>query len=377
LKGHIPPHANDRNPGRRLKIGYVSPDFHLHAESFFTVPLLGHHDHAAYEIHCYSSVIRPDPITEWLRQRADGWREVRDENDEALAQIIRRDGIDILVDLTMHMAHNRAPLFARKPAPVQACWLAYPGGTGLEAMDYRLTDAFMDPFDADMSCYVEQSIRLPDCWVVYDPLSDLPPRPAEQTGPITFGSLNNPSKLNDPLLALWARVLQAVPGSRLLLQVLSREHRRHIGCVMESLGIAPERLQFAGRMERPEYLRCYDRIDIALDPLPYNGITTTCDALYMGTPVLTLAGQTAAGRAGKAMLNTIGLGELVTHTPDEFVRRAAELAADLPHLIALRRGLRARLSGSPLMDAPRFARNIEAAYRHMWRQWCAEGDTLR
>ena len=371
LKSHIQPHTNDPTPDRRLKVGYVSPDFREQAESFFTVPLLENHDHAACEIFCYSSVLRPDPITQRLRKHADVWRDVRGESDPALAHIIRRDGIDILVDLTMHMARNRAPLFARKPAPVQVCWLAYPGGTGLDTMDYRLTDAFMDPPDADTSCYVEHSLRLPHCWVVYDPLINIPPRPPEQTGPITFGSLNNPGKLNDPLVALWARVLQATPHSRLLLLALSGDHRQRIGRIMANLGIAQDRLQFVGRMARPQYLRCYDQIDIALDPLPYNGITTTCDALYMGTPVLTLAGPTAAGRAGTALLSTIGLSDLVAHTPDEFVEKAAHLAADLPRLIDLRRGLRARLTASPLMDAPRFARDIEAAYRHMWRQWCA------
>jgi len=372
LQAEIPPRANDRSPDRRLRVGYVSPDFRDQAESFFTVPLLANHDHAGFEVYCYSSVLRPDHVTARLRQCADVWRDVGGTSDEALAAIIREDRIDILVDLTMHMAGNRALVFARQPAPVQVCWLAYPGSTGLETMDYRLTDSFMDPPDADTSCYAEQSIRLPDCWVIYDPLIDLPPRPPEQTGPITFGSLNNPAKLNDPLLTLWARVLQAVPGSRLMLLVLSLEQRQRIGRLMESLGVASERLQFAGRMDRPQYLRCYDQIDIALDPLPYNGITTTCDALYMGVPVLTLAGQTAAGRAGKAMLSTIGLAELVAHTQDEFVRKAAQLAADLPRLIEMRRGLRARLAASPLMDAPRFAHHVEAAYRQMWRQWCAQ-----
>ncbi|MEI8195268.1 MAG: tetratricopeptide repeat protein, partial [Phycisphaerae bacterium] len=171
------PHGHGRAAGRRLKIGYVSPDFYQQAEAFFTVPLLAHHDHAGFEIYCYSSVRKPDQVTQRLRKCADGWREVRHLNDEALAQMIRRDGIDILVDLTMHMAGNRALVFARKPAPVQVCWLAYPGGTGLGTMDYRLTDSFMDEVGADTSCYAEKSVRLPDCWVVYDPLIELAPRP--------------------------------------------------------------------------------------------------------------------------------------------------------------------------------------------------------
>jgi protein O-GlcNAc transferase len=373
LKAQIRTHANDRSPERRLRIGYVSPHFYDHAEAHFTVPLLENHDHTAYEIYCYSSVTQSDHVSERLRKHADVWRDAGHERDEALVPVIHRDGIDVLVDLTMHMGGNRALLFAQKPAPVQVCWLAYPGSTGLKSMDYRLTDSYMDPIDADTSCYTEQSIRLPDCWVVYHPLIDLVPRPPEQTGAITFGSLNNPMKLNDPLLALWAKVLRAVPGSRLRLLVLSVEQRQRIGRLMSSQGVALDRLQFAGRMARPQYLRSYDEIDIALDPLPYNGITTTCDALYMGVPVLTLTGQTAAGRAGQAMLTTIGLGELVAHTPDELVEKAARLGADLPRLIELRRGLRERFTESPLMDAPRFARNMEAAYRQMWRRWCVSG----
>lgn len=372
LRRCIAPHGNGRELGRRLRIGYVSPDFYSQAEAFFTIPLLEHHDHAGFEIYCYSSVGKPDQVTQRLQQCADVWREVRRENDAALAQIIRDDQIDILVDLTMHMAGNRALVFARKPAPVQVCWLAYPGGTGLATMDYRLTDGYMDPVEEDDSCYSEQSVRLPDCWVVYDPLIVLDPRPVEQTGPVTFGSLNNPAKHNEPLLRMWARVLQAAPGTRLILQVLSAEQRQRSGRLMESMGIAATRLDWVGRLSRVEYLRCYDRIDIGLDPLPYNGITTTCDALYMGTPVLTCAGRTPAGRAGKAMLCTIGLSELVAHNPDELVIKAAQLAGDLPRLREIRGGLRARMMNSPLMNAPRFSGQAEAAYRAMWRRWCEE-----
>jgi protein O-GlcNAc transferase len=214
-------------------------------------------------------------------------------------------------------------------------------------------------------------VRLPDCWVAYDPLTDVPPRPAEQTGPITFGCLNNPAKLNEALLKLWARALHATSGSRLMLRVLGIEHRKRIMQMMEGLGIDHDRLAFVGWMNRPEYLRAFDKIDIALDPLPYNGITTTCDALYMGTPVLTLVGQTAAGRAGKAMLTICGLDELIANTSDEFVQKASELARDLPRLTQLRASLRQRLRESPLMDAPRFARNMESAYRKVWKNFCA------
>jgi protein O-GlcNAc transferase len=358
---------SNRSPDGRLRIGYLSPFFFDQAESFFTVPLLANHDHAAFEIFCYSDVINPDQITARLRNYADVWREVCNQSDESVAQIIYDDHVDILIDLTMHMAEGRPLVFARKPAPVQACWLAYPGTTGLTTMDYRITDSFMDPPDADTSCYSESSIRLPDCWVVYDPLAENPPHPPERTGRFTFGSLNNPAKINDAVIRLWGRLLQAVPESRLLLQAKSQEHRHRIASILTCFGVTHDRLEFVGWMPRSKYLSTYGQIDIALDPLPYNGITTTCDSLYMGTPVLTLAGQTTAGRAGQAILNTIGLEEFVAHTPDEFVETGSKLANDVPRLIKIRRTLRFRLAASPLMDAPRFARNMEAAYQQMWQ----------
>lgn len=363
------PLNNDPNPDRRLRVGYVSPDFREHAESFFTVPLLAHHNHETFEVFCYSNVRKADGITDQIRAYADVWREVRNESDESLARIIREDRIDILVDLSMHMAGNRPLVFARKPAPVRVCWLAYPGSMGSKTVDYRITDTFLDPIGSDVPAGAERSFHLPDCWVVYNPLIDLPPRPPEQIGAIRFGSLNNPCKLNEPLLKLWATVLQANPDSKLTLSVLSSAHRSRIVHFMQSLGIREERLEFVGRLKRPQYLRCYDQIDIALDPLPYNGITTSCDALYMGVPLLTLAGHTAAGRAGKGMLTALGLSELVAHSPDEFVQRATELANDRQRLIDLRKGLRDRMVRSPLMEWPNFARNMESAYRQMWYGW--------
>lgn len=364
------PLNNDANPDRRLRVGYVSPDFREHAESFFTVPLLAHHCHEMFEVFCYSNARKRDGMTDQIRAYADVWREVRNESDESLARIIREDRIDILVDLSMHMAGNRAMVFARKPAPVRVCWLAYPGSMGSDTVDYRITDSFLDPIGSDVPAGAERSIHLPGCWVAYNPLIDLPPRPPEQIGVIRFGSLNNPCKLNEPLLRLWAKVLHANPDSELTLSALSAAHRNHIVHFMQSLGIREERLGFIGRLKRPQYLRTYDQIDIALDPLPYNGITTSCDALYMGVPLLTLAGKTATGRAGKGMLTAIGLSELVAHDPDEFVQRATELANDWPRLIDLRKDLRERMARSPLMDWPNFARNMESAYRQMWYGWC-------
>jgi len=366
-------HANERAAARPLRVGYVSPDFYLQAEAFFVLPLLAAHDHRQFAIHAYASVARPDEITERLRRAVDVWHDVRSLDDAQLAAQIRADGIDILVDLTMHMGANRLLTFARKPAPVQVTWLAYPGGTGLPALDYRLTDARIDPPGLTDRHYVEQSLRLPDCWCCYDPLTAAPPaapRPHGADQPIVFGSLNNPCKINPPLLALWAAVLRAVPQSRLLVLAYSSAQRQEIGTTLGQAGVAAERLEFAGQQSRAAYLRLYERIDIALDTLPYNGITTTCDALWMGVPVLSLSGPTAAGRAGHSILATLGLPELAAGTPEQFVRLAAALAGDGPRLADLRATLRARMERSPLMDAPRFARNVEAAYRLVWKTWC-------
>jgi len=275
-----------------------------------------------------------------------------------------------VVDPGMHLPLNRATLFAHKPAPVQMTWLAYPGGMGMDAIEYRISDPWIDPPGMDESCYHERTIRLPQTWAVYNPLDEIEPARPREAGPIRFGSINAPCKHNEPLLRLWGRVMQAVDGSRLMIQAIGQGQRRRIGELFASMGISPHRLQFVPRMPRPQYLRLYDRIDICLDPLPYNGITTTCDALWMGVPVVSLQGKTAAGRAGKSILENVGLGELAADDPDQFVRIATTLAKDLPRLAELRRTLRQRISRSAMMDAPRFAREMEKAYRLIWENWC-------
>jgi predicted O-linked N-acetylglucosamine transferase (SPINDLY family) len=376
LAQFILPHDNDPDPERRLRIGYISPYFYCQAESFFVVPLLEAHDHQNFDIHCYAGVIRPDAITERIRKSADAWHDVLGCKDADLAEQIRHDKIDVLIDLAMHMAQNRLTMFARKPAPVQAAWLAYPGGTGLDAMDYRITDAYMDPEDHATPFYAEESIRLPDCWCCYDPLGDIPPASPRAEDPICFGSINNPCKVNDPLLRLWSQVLHSTADSRLLLQTISAIQEDQIRGFFAGLGISTDRLEFVPRYPRTDYLQLYGRIDICLDPLPYNGITTTCDALWMGVPVVTLTGNTAAGRAGLSILANVGLSDLVAHSPEQFIQIAGNLALDLPRLARLRRTLRERMRQSPLMDSQRFARNMEAAYRKMWQRWCA-GRLLR
>jgi predicted O-linked N-acetylglucosamine transferase (SPINDLY family) len=383
-------HANDRSPDRRLRIGYVSPDFREHVVGRNLLPLIGKHDRRQFEITCYAQVAPPDAVTREFQQHADQWRNIVGLSDEQVASLIRDDRIDILVDLTLHMADNRLLVFARKPAPVQVTFAGYPGSTGLNAIDYRLSDPYLDPPGMDESICSEHTIRLPDSFWCYDPMEqrDLPVNPlpalpalsavegsasngpASERGIITFGCLNNFCKINDGVLALWAQVLRKVERSRLLLLSAEGSHRQRTLERLSRDGIGPGRIEFASHQPRRQYLQLYHRIDVGLDSFPYNGHTTSLDSFWMGVPVITLVGQTAVARAGWSQLSNLGLTELAANTPEQFVRIAVELAGDLPRLKELRATLRERMERSPLMDAPKFARSIEAAYRQMWRTWC-------
>ncbi|HYQ16183.1 MAG TPA: hypothetical protein VEQ58_10510, partial [Polyangiaceae bacterium] len=369
------PLHNERSPERRLRIGYVSPDFREHAMSRFTIPVLRNHDHASFEIYCYSSATKPSAETAIIRGCADVWRETATLDDAALAELIRSDQIDIVVDLTMHLLGCRLLAFARRPAPIQMCWLAYPGTTGLETMDYRLSDPFLDPEGIDTSVYSEETLRLPDSYWCYDQPSTVPevsPLPALTAGRITFGSLNHFRKVNDGVFRLWASVLNAVPSSRLLLVAPEGGARDRVRAFFEAAGVNPERIEFVGRCSRLDYLARYREIDIGLETLPYNGQTTSLDALWMGVPTVTLVGETVVGRAGVCQAMNLGLPELIATTPEQYVQSVVALASDLERLSELRQTLRARLQQSPLMDAPRFARNLESAYRDAWRRYCAK-----
>jgi len=371
----IRPHVNDRSPDRKLRLGYVSPDFREHCQSFFTIPLLSSHDREQFEVICYSSVRREDAVTRRLRGYCDLWREATYLSDEELANVIRDDRIDILVDLTMHMANGRLLMFARKPAPVQVTWLAYPGSTGLTTMGYRLTDPYLDPPGIDAKIYSERSVRLSDTFWCYDPRSDLPVNdlPALQGGQITFGCLNNFCKVNESVFKLWAQILGKVGGSRLLILSPAGSHRDTAMNVLAGLGVDPSRVQWLDRRPRAQYLKLYHLLDICLDTFPYNGHTTSLDAMWMGVPVVTRIGRTVVGRAGWSQLSNLNLTELAGQTDEQFVIIATELAGDLARLAQLRRTLRPRMAASPLMDARRFARNVEEAYRQMWREWIGQG----
>jgi len=374
LAKFIEPHFNDRDPDRRLRIGYLSPDFREHCQSFFTVPLLSSHNHEQFEIYCYANVMNPDAMTRRLRGYADVWRSIVGLPQQQTADLIRKDRIDILVDLAMHMADSTPLLFARKPAPVQVAWLAYPGTTGLKTMDYRFTDPRLDPLGLFDTYYSEESIRLPDTFWCYDSLTKEPTvneLPCLKNGFITFGCLNNFCKVNTEVSKLWSKVLVALPDSHLILLTPLGPVRKEVLAKLAENGVTSERVEFIEFLPRLEYLKLYNRIDLVLDTFPYNGHTTSLDSYWMGVPVITLVGPTVVGRAGWSQLHNLDLKELAAQTPEEFVQIAVKLAGDLPRLNELRRTLRQRIEKSPLMDAKRFARHVEAAYRDMWRKYCA------
>jgi len=382
LSAGAAPHDNDRLPGRRLRLGYVSPDFRRHPVGRFVVPLLEHHDHAQFEVFCYSGVRRPDDLTERLRRSADHWCEAIGSSDDAFAERIRQDRIDVLVDLTMHMTDSRLLAFARRPAPVQVTWLAYVGTTGLKAIDYRLSDPYLDPVGPAPAGdeYAEETYRLLRCYWCYeptDPTPDVGPLPALAAGHVTFGCFNNFCKVTTPTLQLWATLLQSVPRSRLLLHGNPGTYQQDVRRMFAQAGITADRLEFVGFQPVTEYLRQYHRVDIALDPFPYGGGTTTCDSLWMGVPVVTLAGRTAVGRSGVSLLSNLGLPELIAATPEQYVSIAAALAGDLSSLARLRATLRPRMQASVLMDGAGFAADMEAALRDMWGRWCAAEERPR
>lgn len=373
----IVPHTNDRDPDRRLRIGYVSPDFHNHPVGRFLEPLLANHDRQSFEIFAYSQGSVADAITRRLRSGIDGWRDIAALSDSRLADLIRWDRIDILVDLTLHAARNRLLTFARKPAPIQVTWLAYPGSTGLKTVDYRLSDPYLDPVGIAESIYSERTFRLPDsywCYLPHNTASDVGALPVLAKGRITFGCLNNFFKVSEPTLNAWVRILQAVPSSQLLLHAPRGSSRQRLQAQFQNAGIDPQRLQFTFRVPLSDYFRLYDQIDIALDTFPFAGGTTTCDALWMGAPVVSLLGKTAMGRGGFSILSNIGLPELVASSVEDYIQLATTLSQDVPRLTELRANLRQKMQQSPLTDAPRFAHGIEAAYRQMWQRWCASPD---
>jgi protein O-GlcNAc transferase len=368
-------HDNDRTPARRLRIGYVSADFHSHPVGFFVLPVFGNHDKEQFEVFSYADVRRRDDLTQRFAGYADHWREVTGMSDELLTEQLRADRIDILVDLAGHTGENRLLVFARKPAPIQVSGGGNNDTTGLDAMDYLLSDRFHTPAESERY-FSETLIRMPNDYVCYGPPDYAPAvasPPYQRRGYVTFGCFNNIAKINSEVIALWAQILAALPEARLKLQTrelsdIATRERYH--SLFAAAGIDPRRVDLAGRASHERLLATYADIDIALDPFPYSGGLTTCEALWMGVPVITLTGNTFAGRHSTSHLSNVGLSELITTTPEGYVATALALAQDPQRLTTLRQGLRERMTASPLCDAKRYTRDLEAVYRQMWVKYC-------
>jgi protein O-GlcNAc transferase len=353
----------DRAP---IRVGYVSGDLLSHPVAWFLIPVLEHHDAAHFETYCYSNG-HVDDMTGRVRAAADHWRPIARRSDEQVAELIRADAIDVLVDLSGHTPRNRLAVFARRVAPVQATWLGYLNTTGLRTMDFRIADRFTDPEGATEALHAEKIARLPHSQWAYVPHNVLPLRPGTAAGrPVTFGSFNQMAKVSDTCLDLWCEILRRVPEARLRVHAVpDAVAAADVLARLAQRGVEAARVETRGRVPTAEYLAAIADVDIALDSMPYNGGTTTLDTYYMGVPLVALAGSRGIGRGSYSIACTAGLHELVAMTPAEYVERNVMLATDGAARHALRATLRARLEASPLMDPARFTRDLEALYRAM------------
>jgi predicted O-linked N-acetylglucosamine transferase (SPINDLY family) len=359
-------------PARRLNVGYLSPDFRHHAVAWFIESVLAAHDRSRFRTFFYSTVTNPDAVTRRFMKLCDEWRDIHASSDDEAARLIRQDRIDILIDLAGHTGGGRPLLFARKPAPIQVNWLGHPNTTGLAQMDYRITDTYADPEGEADRHHTEKLVRLATGFFCYAPPPDAPDTgepPVLASGQVTFGCFNNLAKVTPQMIELWARILRELPQARLVMvtHALGEESaRRAIHGNFAGEGIAADRVKLFGPESHGGLLGRYREVDVTLDTFPYHGHTTTCEALWMGVPVVTLAGRTHLSRVGVSILRRIGLSELIAATPEEYVRKAVTLARDPERLRELRAGMRQRMRGSPLLDAAAFARALESAYRAMW-----------
>jgi protein O-GlcNAc transferase len=363
--------AGAEHPGR-LRVGFLSGDFRAHSVSHFFEPILSARDRGAFTHILYSNHHIQDAVSARLRSAADAWRDVWQLTDDALIELIRADGIDILVDLSGHTASNRLAVFARRAAPVQISYLGYPASTGLATMDFRITDAVTDPPVPADAWHCERLLRMPDsqwCFRPFGAPAPPGPLPARAAGFVTFGGFNNLTKASDTLLACWVQILVRLPTSRLrLTRVRSAQRAAEIISLFGRSGVAPERIECVPFANAPPYGAQFAGVDIALDNYPYNGVTTTCESLYVGVPVVTLYGRNGVSRSGLSLLGTLGLAELAASTPAEYVEIAVALAGDLARLEQLRASLRSRFEQSSLRDEKRFAANFEQLLRTAWQQ---------
>ena len=372
--------ANHPDTTRCLRIGFVSGDLRQHPVGNFleaVLATLSVRGSGRLELFAYSNSSQEDEVSERIKAHCHGWHSAVGQSDESLAQRIREDGIDILIDLSGHTAHNRLPIFAWKPAPVQASWLGYLATTGVSAIDYIIADVWTLP-ESEEPYFTEKVWRLPESYLCFTPPADsvdVGPLPAIHNGYITFGSFNNLTKMNDTVVALWSQILAAIPDSRLYLKAKQLKEASVRQSVVERFaghGIDAGRLILEGPVPRADYLKPFQRVDIALDPFPYPGITTSVENLWMGVPVLTLAGKSFLSRQGVGLLMNAGLPEWIAGNADDYVARALSHGSDVQALASLRAGLRQQVLASPIFDAPRFAQCFEAALRDMWQIWCEQ-----
>jgi predicted O-linked N-acetylglucosamine transferase (SPINDLY family) len=361
---------------RCLNIGYVSGDFGPHPLAVFIRPILQQHDRARFQVYCYSNLPNVDAVTQTLRESADHWRDISVLTDAQVIDQLRKDGIDILVDLSGHTNRERLSIFARHPAPVQVTWLGYLNTTGLAAMDYRITDAHTDPVGMTEGLHTEQLVRMPNsqwCYFAWHDIAEIPIPHVERPDALVFGSFNQYSKITKATLALWARVLNQVPAAELVvLDVRQERSRALLRDRLGNVGLDVNRVRLHGRMPIREYFAAIGNVDIALDTMPYNGATTTLDTLWMGVPLVAFSGDRGIARGSYSILKTLGEEELIATTHDEYVDINVCLACDRRWRERLRATLRQRLAASPLMDAHGFTRGLEARYRDMWRRWCVK-----
>ena len=365
-------HGNSPDPQRRLRIGYVSGDFYQHTAMLFLIPVLRRHDRSRHELFAYSNVFRPDQVTETVRGLVDHWRPIAGVADEAAAELVRADQIDILVDLAGHTDSNRLPVFAWRPAPVQVNWLGYPGTTGLAEIDYKIVNGATRP-DRD-AYFTERLYRMPSAATCFNPPVDAPapaPPPALTGGSVTFGSFNAPRKLSPDVVRVWATIMRAAPGSRLLMKYAGLHEADRCGRLIEAFaahGVTSDRLLFEGYSPYADYLRAHDRVDVVLDAFPYTGGATTRNALWCGVPVITLDARNTSPMS--ALQRELGLDACVAETEADYVARAIAVAADIGRLATWRREMRLKLAASDYCNAESFTRSIEKAFRGMWNGWC-------
>jgi protein O-GlcNAc transferase len=373
LKSSMCKHKKGVDQEKKLHIGFVSGDFRNHAVSYFLESFFETYSKKKLKFYCYYNFYNEDVVTARFQKMVDGWRKIAGQSDQVVVEMIQADNIDILVDLSGHTKNNRLLVFARKPAPIQVAWFGYPNATGLAAMDYMLTDYIMDPAGQSDQLHVEKLIRLPGGILCYKPpevVPDVAPLPMKNKGYVTFVSFNNLAKVTPTVIKIWARILNNVPGSKLLIKnnsITCREVRQRYISLFEKESVSENRLILVRRSpEIQDHLAKYGRVDIGLDTFPFNGITTTCEALWMGIPVVVLRGDHHLSRVGASLLTHVGLESLIAEDVDDYIEKATNLASDISYLENLRKGMRIRLQNSPLCNPEEFAKKMENAFRSMW-----------